>query len=119
MLRDSLTGLPNRLGFNEKVEAILEAPGFREASHAVLVIDMTRFSRINECMGSTAGDELLITFARRLFSALWAGDSLARTGGDVFSILMRLGNATDDAPQLDDRTRAPLAPPLPPPYLQK
>src|SRR3546814_7816281 len=100
MLRDSLTGLPNRLGFNEKVEAILEAPGFREASHAVLVIDMTRFSRINECMGAIAGDELLITFARRLFSALRAGDILARTGGDEFAILMRLGRSEEHTSEL-------------------
>lgn len=112
MLRDSLTGLPNRLGFNEKVEAILEAPGFQEAGHAVLVIDMTRFSRINECMGAIAGDELLITFARRLFSALRAGDILARTGGDEFAILMRLGKGLDDALQLADRIRAVLASPF-------
>ena len=48
--------------------------------HAVLVVDMLRFSRINESMGSLFGDELLITFARRLISALRAGDRLARTG---------------------------------------
>ena len=91
MLRDSLTGLPNRLAFNEKVEALLESPHFREGSHAVVCIDMTRFSRVNECMGAIAGDELLITFARRLFSALRSGDVLARTGGDEFGILVRLG----------------------------
>ena len=66
MLRDSLTGLPNRFAFNEQVEAVLEDPGFQPGSHAVLVVDMTRFSRVNECVGSLAGDELLITFARRL-----------------------------------------------------
>ena len=112
MLRDSLTGLPNRLSFNEKIESILEAPNFREGGHAVLVVDMTRFSRINECMGAIAGDELLITFARRLFSALRAGDILARTGGDEFAILMRLGNGLDDAFQLADRIRAVLASPF-------
>ena len=63
---------------------------------------MTRFSRVNECMGAIAGDELLITFARRLFSALRAGDMLARTGGDEFGILMRL----DRGP----RRRAPARP---------
>jgi predicted signal transduction protein with EAL and GGDEF domain len=78
MLRDSLTGLPNRLSFTETVESRGADP--RERDHAVLVVDMLRFSRINESMGSLAGDELLITFARRLMSALRGGDILARTG---------------------------------------
>jgi diguanylate cyclase (GGDEF)-like protein len=90
MLRDSLTGLPNRTAFNERVEAALEDPGFQPGSHAVLVVDMRRFSRVNECVGALAGDELLIAFARRLFSALRAHDLLARTGGDEFGILLRL-----------------------------
>ena len=78
MLRDTLTGLPNRFAFNEQVDAVLADPQFREGSYAVLAIDMTRFSRVNECMGSLAGDELLITFARRLVSALRPTDMLAR-----------------------------------------
>jgi diguanylate cyclase (GGDEF)-like protein len=112
MLRDSLTGLPNRLAFNERVGEILDDPGFCEGSHAVVVVDMTRFSRVNECMGAIAGDELLITFARRLFSALRAGDVLARTGGDEFGILMRLGNGIDDALELADRIKSVLATPF-------
>src|SRR3546814_9836512 len=63
-------------------------------------------------MGAIAGDELWITFARRLFSALRAGDILARTGGDEFAILMRLGKSLDDALQLADRIRAVLASPF-------
>lgn len=112
MLRDSLTGLPNRLAFNEKVEALLDDPAFSEGSHAVLVLDMTRFSRVNECMGAIAGDELLITFARRLFSGLRAGDVLARTGGDEFGILMRLDKGLEDALQLADRIKAVLTTPF-------
>ena len=58
-------------------------PASAEGSHAVLAVDMTRFSRVNECMGALAGDELLITFARRLVSALraerHAGAHLAAT----------------------------------------
>jgi diguanylate cyclase (GGDEF)-like protein len=112
MLRDSLTGLPNRLAFNERVEAILEDPDFREGSHAVVVVDMIRFSRINECMGAIAGDELLITFARRLFSALRAGDVLARTGGDEFGILMKVGGGLGDALHLADRVTSILTAPF-------
>ncbi|HYD37023.1 MAG TPA: bifunctional diguanylate cyclase/phosphodiesterase [Allosphingosinicella sp.] len=112
MLRDSLTGLPNRTAFNEQVEAVLEDPGFQPGSHAVLVVDMRRFSRVNECVGSLAGDELLITFARRLYSALRAGDLLARTGGDEFGILMRLDRGLEEALQAAARIEASLASPF-------
>ena len=112
MLRDSLTGLPNRTAFNEAVAAVLDDPGFQPGGHAVLVIDMRRFSRVNECVGSLAGDELLITFARRLFSALRSGDLLARTGGDEFGILMRLDRGLDDALQAAARIQAALATPF-------
>nr|WP_314445486.1 EAL domain-containing protein [uncultured Sphingomonas sp.] len=97
MLRDSLTGLPNRLAFTEVIEAAGREDVSKNAGHAVLVVDMLRFSRINESMGSLAGDELLITFARRLISALRAGDSLARTGGNEFGIVVALRRGTDDA----------------------
>jgi diguanylate cyclase (GGDEF)-like protein len=97
MLRDSLTGLPNRLAFTEVIEAAGRAHDPACAGHAVLVVDMLRFSRINESMGSLAGDELLITFARRLISALRAGDSLARTGGNEFGIVVSLRRGTADA----------------------
>ena len=98
MLRDSLTGLPNRVSFTEAVEmAGTVASGGRGPDHAVLVVDMRRFSRINESMGSLAGDELLITFARRLISALRTGDVLARTGGNEFGILVCLKRGVDDA----------------------
>ena len=96
MLRDSLTGLPNRLAFTEEVE---RAGGkvVQEHEHAVLVVDVLRFSRINESVGSLAGDELLITFARRLISALRGGDVLARTGGNEFGILVALRRGIEDA----------------------
>ena len=96
MLRDSLTGLPNRVAFAEAVELAGDANS-GELEHAVLVVDMLRFSRINESMGSLAGDELLITFARRLILALRAGDVLARTGGNEFGILVSLRRGVEDA----------------------
>jgi diguanylate cyclase (GGDEF)-like protein len=96
MLRDSLTGLPNRLAFTERVENSGEGVD-SELQHAVLVVDVLRFSRINESMGSIAGDELLITLARRLMSALRGGDVLARTGGNEFGILVSLRRGIEDA----------------------
>ncbi|HZG47804.1 MAG TPA: bifunctional diguanylate cyclase/phosphodiesterase [Allosphingosinicella sp.] len=112
MLLDSLTGLPNRLAFNERVDALLGEPELAEGSHAVLALDMTRFSRVNECMGAMAGDELLITFARRLVSALRPTDMLARTSGDEFAILMKLGRGMTDALRAAERIKAVLTLPF-------
>ncbi|HEY5711172.1 MAG TPA: bifunctional diguanylate cyclase/phosphodiesterase [Allosphingosinicella sp.] len=112
MLRDTLTGLPNRFAFNEKVEAVLADPAFIDNSHAVLAVDMTRFSRVNECMGAIAGDELLITFARRLVSALRPSDMLARISGDEFGILLRLDRGLADALRAAERIKAVLALPF-------
>ena len=111
MVRDSLTGLPNRLGFTEAIEQAGEA-ATGEDEHAVLVVDMLRFSRINESMGSMAGDELLITFARRLILALRAGDVLARTGGNEFGILIALRGGVEDALNAADRIRQIVAAPF-------
>ncbi len=102
MLRDSLTGLPNRLAFTEAIEQAGTRTK-RDVDHAVLVVDMLRFSRINERMGSLAGDELLITFARRLILALRAGDVLARTGGNEFGVLVSLRRGVEDALKAAER----------------
>ncbi len=119
MLRDSLTGLPNRLAFTDILENAIEQaaegdlPGaVPTKGHAVLVVDMLRFSRINELMGSMFGDELLITFARRLMSALRAGDRLARTGGNEFGVIVTLRRGIDDALRAADRIQDVLAAPF-------
>jgi len=111
MLRDSLTGLPNRLSFSEAVEDAGEKLG-ADVEHAVLVVDMLRFSRINESMGSLAGDELLITFARRLILALRAGDVLARTGGNEFGVLVSLRRGVEDALKAAERIQTVMAAPF-------
>src|SRR3569833_3109474 len=96
MMTDSLTGLPNRAGFSDRLEALLDDASER-AEYAVLVLDLDRFSRVNACLGSMAGDELLITVARRIKGALRAGAVLARTGGDEFGIMVRLEDGPADA----------------------
>ena len=111
MLRDSLTGLPNRLAFTEKIEQVGEGVT-EDLQHAVLVVDMLRFSRINESMGGLAGDELLITFARRLMSALRGGDVLARTGGNEFGVLVTLRRGVGDALAAAERIQEVLAAPF-------
>ena len=111
MLRDSLTGLPNRLAFSEAIESAGQKVA-RDLEHAVLVVDMLRFSRINESMGSLAGDELLITFARRLILALRAGDVLARTGGNEFGVLVSLRRGVEDALKAAERIQQVMTAPF-------
>jgi diguanylate cyclase (GGDEF)-like protein len=112
MLRDSLTGLPNRLAFTEMIESAGQEAGHDKGRHAVLIVDLSRFSRINESMGSLAGDELLITFARRLISALRAGDRLARTGGNEFGVIVSLQEGIADAMRAADRIGGVLTAPF-------
>lgn len=110
MTTDSLTGLPNRVGFSDLLDAAIEAAG---AEHfAVLAINLDRFSRVNACMGGIVGDELLISVARRLKGALRARDWLARTGGDEFAILIRLDQGAADALQVAHRIENALAAPF-------
>jgi diguanylate cyclase (GGDEF)-like protein len=111
MLRDSLTGLPNRLAFTEAIENAGDEIA-KDVEHAVLVVDMLRFSRINESMGSLAGDELLITFARRLILALRAGDVLARTGGNEFGVLVSLRRGVEDALKAAERIQEVMTAPF-------
>lgn len=111
MLHDSLTGLPNRLAFGEAIEGAIEVNGPDEC-FAVLAVDLNRFSRINECVGALAGDELIITVARRLVSALRQGDMLARMAGDEFGVLMRGTEGVDDVAAAAARLQAALSTPI-------
>jgi len=112
MLLDSLTGLPNRLAFTEEVDNVLSDPSIADGSFAVLAVDLERFSRVNECVGAIAGDELLIAFARRLVSALRPSDMLARTSGDEFGILMKLDRGMAEALRAAERIKAVLTLPF-------
>lgn len=104
LVSDSLTGLPNRAGFEELVEQRGPTDGVG-ADHAILLLDLARFSRINEHIGPMAGDELIITVARRLKSSLRAGDILARTGGDEFAISTRVAGGRADVREMARRIR--------------
>ena len=112
LMSDSLTGLPNRAGFGEAIDSRdqdLELDPL--AQYAILAIDLVRFSRINESLGAIAGDELIITVARRLKSSLRQGDILARLGGNEFGIFARLNNGLSDALHIVQRINAALAAP--------
>jgi diguanylate cyclase (GGDEF)-like protein len=111
MLHDSLTGLPNRLAFDEAVEEAIDSDGL-DNSFAILAVDLNRFSRINECIGALAGDELIITVARRLVSALRQGDMLARMAGDEFGVLLRKTESASDVTHAAARLQAALSMPV-------
>ncbi|MEG3167578.1 bifunctional diguanylate cyclase/phosphodiesterase [Sphingomonas sp. LB3N6] len=106
MTTDSLTGLPNREGFEDLIE------GEDRNANAVLAIDIDRFGRLNSCLGSLAGDELLITVARRIKGALRARDTLARIGGDQFGILMGIDSDREEAYALAQRIQRTLTTPF-------
>ncbi len=108
MLRDSLTGLPNRQAFLDRVEAAV-ADG---QAFALLAIDLVRFSRVNEGVGALAGDELILTVARRLRSVLGPDDVIARTAGDEFGVLVGLPHGPQDAVDAARRLRDSLAAPI-------
>ncbi len=89
---DSLTGLPNRLQFNEKLNELIETATSEGGQFAVGLIDLDRFKEINDILGHDAGDELLKEVATRLESALKPYGIVARLGGDEFAILISSDN---------------------------
>src|SRR5688572_28094687 len=85
---DSLTGLPNRGLFTQLLQAEIESSKQKsDYMFAVLFLDLDRFKNINDSLGHTHGDLLLVAFAERLERALRPVDTLARFGGDEFAIL--------------------------------
>jgi diguanylate cyclase (GGDEF)-like protein len=86
--RDALSGLPNRLHFEEQLDATLARVGRRSAAMAVCFIDLDGFKAVNESFGHAAGDEVLREVGRRLSGRLRDGDSVARIGGDEFLLLL-------------------------------
>jgi len=85
---DSLTGLANRQQFQERVQAALLDPRRRSSGLAVLFLDLDDFKTVNDSLGHSAGDELLVQVAQRLQSCLRAHDLPARIGGDEFAVLL-------------------------------
>jgi c-di-GMP phosphodiesterase Gmr len=95
MLSDSLTGFCNRTGFEEEVETAIDvlAKSGNASSYAIILVDLARFSRVNESVGAMAGDELIITVARRLYSRTRSTEILCRLGGNEFAIFVHLTGA--------------------------
>jgi diguanylate cyclase (GGDEF)-like protein/PAS domain S-box-containing protein len=85
---DALTGLLNRTAFNAKVDASLESAQRDNSSHVLLFLDLDQFKVVNDSCGHAAGDELLKQVSFLFSQVLRKGDTLARTGGDEFAVLL-------------------------------
>ena len=86
---DSLTGLPNRSMFNNRLDLAIASKKRRpESLFAVLFIDLDRFKVINDTLGHHAGDEFLIEVSKRISECIRGHDLLARLGGDEFVVLL-------------------------------
>ena len=87
-LRDSMTGLPNRTLFHERLENAHAQTIRNERLLGVAILDLDGFKQVNDRLGHTAGDQLLQAVVQRLQGYLRAGDTLARMGGDEFGLLL-------------------------------
>lgn len=85
--QDPLTGLPNRRQFEEALRMAVAAPPKAGACHALLLLDLNGFKRVNDNYGHAAGDEVLMVAAQRLLGAVRTGDLVARLGGDEFVVV--------------------------------
>ncbi|MEX1155095.1 putative bifunctional diguanylate cyclase/phosphodiesterase [Parvibaculum sp.] len=97
-VHDSLTGLPNRALFMDRLERAIRRPDLIDRPRAaILLIDLDRFKTVNDSLGHSGGDALLIAIARRLESLVTQDDTVARIDGDAFAVLLTSRTRRDDA----------------------
>ncbi|MBD0334102.1 MAG: EAL domain-containing protein [Cyanobacteria bacterium Co-bin13] len=107
-LHDVLTGLPNRMLFDEQLDLCLKNASRTQEDLAVMFLDLDRFKTINDTLGHTIGDQLLQLVAQRLEVSVRAGDVVARWGGDEFIILLPGVKTLQDVNQIAERIIANL-----------
>jgi diguanylate cyclase (GGDEF)-like protein len=108
---DTLTKLPNRVLFRERMEQALDMAA-RGSQFAVLCLDLDKFKQVNDMMGHPVGDELLVAVANRLQACVREGDTVARLGGDEFAIIQLDVRRPDDAEVLAGRILTAFAEPF-------
>ena len=111
-LHDALTGLPNRTLFLDRLEQSLRRARRQGSGAAVLFLDLDRFKVVNDSLGHHAGDQLLQEVAHRLDAALRPGDTVARMGGDEFTVLLEELTDPREATVVAERVLATLADPF-------
>ncbi|MDO8478900.1 MAG: EAL domain-containing protein [Candidatus Rokubacteria bacterium] len=110
--RDSLTGLPNRALFMDRLTHGLTRARRRHEHLAVLFLDLDRFKVVNDTLGHAVGDQLLVEVSNRLSASLRPGDTVARLGGDEFGLLLEDVADAETADAVALRIEAELAKPL-------
>ncbi len=112
-IHDNLTGLPNRQLFVDRLETAMRYAVTDEALRpTVIIVDIDRFKEINETVGLSVGDSILLTLARRLGRLLKPQDTLTRLAGDQFAILLLSESETDRIISFAESVRQIVATPL-------
>lgn len=109
---DSLTELPNRVLFADRIEQAFGAAKRYGRGFAVMYLDLDHFKAINDTYGHMVGDEVLVHVARRLRALLRESDTIARFGGDEFVILQPVVDAATDAADLARKVLVALEEPI-------
>ncbi|MGA9852052.1 MAG: EAL domain-containing protein [Gammaproteobacteria bacterium] len=109
---DSLTGLPNRTQFEQKLANAIIRARRGDAQLAVLFVDLDRFKHINDSLGHSTGDEVLKRVAQRLKRCIGDRDTVARLSGDEFIVLVEHVDQRDDIAQLAKRILNTIARPM-------
>jgi diguanylate cyclase (GGDEF)-like protein len=94
-LRDALTGLPNRVLLDDRIEQALRSARRRGEQFTLIVVDLDGFKEVNDVRGHGAGDAVLRSLARRFEAIVRASDTVARVGGDEF-VILSVGTGDDE-----------------------
>jgi diguanylate cyclase (GGDEF)-like protein/PAS domain S-box-containing protein len=111
-VHDHLTGLPNRVLLLDRLGLALERVARQSSSLAVLFVDLDHFKLVNDTLGHSAGDELLVAITGRLRAAMRPADTIARFGGDEFVVLCEDVGSVDGALAVASRLESALAAPF-------
>jgi len=109
---DSLTQLPNRILFNDRLNQMIQTSRRERSEFALLFLDLDHFKEINDSLGHDIGDEVLKVVTRRLIDVMREEDTLARLGGDEFTIIMKNLVQGQDASLLAQKILLALSEPI-------